>query len=149
MIQRKQSLYLFIAALLNAGVLLFDQYRYTTQSLVNGVTVSTPMHVRVSDHYPSLLITLVMTLLPLITIFMFSNRKRQIGMSAVSMIATLSFIAMSLTRITHLDKMTPPPTNGSYWIGSVLPAVSVILLILALIGIRRDEKLVKSVDRLR
>lgn len=153
MIQRKQSLWLFIASLLNAGVLYFDLYKYhiITHSVVNGAdtTIDTAGQIRVSNHYPSLLLALVMTLLPLITIFMFGNRKRQTAMSIISMLATFSFITMSLSRITHLDGMNPPPTNGSYWIGSILPAVAVVFLILAIIGIRRDEKLVKSVDRLR
>ena len=139
MIQRKQTLWLFIAALLNAGVLYFDLYKVDAPAL--------PL--RVMNHYPSLLITLVITILPLITIFMFGNRKRQISMSIVSMLATCSFITMLLTRVTNLGKLTPPPTNGSYGAGAVLPVIAIIFIILAIVGIRRDEKLVKSVDRLR
>ena len=146
MIQRKQSLYLFIAALLNAGVLFFDQYRFVTQSIISGVTVNTPMQIKVADHYPSILIALVMILLPLITIFMYGDRKRQLRMCFVSTLAALSFITITLTRIS---KIMPVPASGSYWIGSILPAIALVFIILAVLGIRRDEKLVKSVDRLR
>jgi hypothetical protein len=143
MIQRKQSLWLFIAALLNAGVFYFDLYK--THIMVNGVdTPGTPL--RVSDHYPSMLIALVMTLFPLITIFMFSNRKRQLSMCVVSILAIVSFVTLTLGRV---GKIAPPPSSGSYWIGSILPAISFIFIIMAIFGIRRDEKLVKSVDRLR
>ena len=145
MLQRKQSIYLFIAALLNAGVLYFDLYR--THTLVNGT--DTPGQLRVADHYPSLLIALVMILLPLVTIFMFGNRKRQLRLSFVSIFSVLSFTVLMLARITILSKLATPPTSGSYWIGAVLPVISLVFVVLAIMGIRSDEKLVKSVDRLR
>ena len=142
MIQRKQSLYLFIAALLNAGVFYFDLYK--THTVVNGA--DTLGQLRVGDHFPSLLAALVMTLLPFITIFMFANRKRQIAMSFVSILAVISFISLVLARV---GRITPAPSSGTYWVGSVLPVISIVFLFLAIMGIRRDEKLVKSVDRLR
>jgi Domain of unknown function (DUF4293) len=145
MLQRKQSLWLLFAALLNAGVLYFDLYKY--HIIENGADAVKQL--RVSDHYPSLLIALVMIILPLVTIFMFKTRKRQIGLSAVSIVAVGSFITMALGRVNGLSKLTPPATNGSYWIGSVLPVVALVFLFLAIMGIRSDEKLVKSVDRLR
>ena len=149
MIQRKQSLYLFIAALLNAGVFYFDLYKYHIVTHSGETTTDTMGQIRVSDHYPSLLIALVMTLLPLVTIFMFRKRKQQIGMTFVSILAVISFVSLTLKRITGLDTMNPAPTNASYWIGAILPAISFIFLLLAIFGIRRDEKLVRSVDRLR
>jgi hypothetical protein len=145
MIQRKQSLWLLLAALLNAGVLFFDLYR--SHSMVNGVDVTGRL--RVADHFPSLLIALVMTGLPLITIFMFRDRKRQMRLTIAAVIATLSFLSISLLRVGNLGKQVPPPTDGSYWVGAILPAIAIVFLFLALGGIRRDEKLVKSVDRLR
>lgn len=145
MIQRKQSIWLLLAALLSAGVLLFDLYR----GEIRIGEISEHKVLRVADHYPSLLIALVMSILPFITIFMFSNRKRQITMSAVSIVSTISFLAMMLNRVTNLGKLTPPVTEGSYWIGAVLPVLSIVFLVLAISGIRRDEKLVRSTDRLR
>jgi len=153
MIQRKQSLWLFIAALLNAGVFYFDLYRYhnTVRSIVKGVdtVTDTTGQIRVADHFPTLLIALVMTLLPVVIIFMFNNRKRQIRMCFVSILAIASFITIALQRVKHLGNLTPPPSSESYWIGSVLPIAAVIFIIMAMIAIRKDERLVKSVDRLR
>lgn len=145
MIQRKQSLWLLFSALLGAGVFFFDLYRGEVK--VGELTEHKVL--RVADHYPSLLIAIVMVALPLVTIFMFRDRKRQMRMTALSIISVLSFLTMMLTRVTGLSKLTPPVTGGSYWIGAVLPAVSLVFLLLALLGIRSDEKLVRSVDRLR
>jgi hypothetical protein len=142
MIQRKQSLWLFIAALMNAGVLYFDLYK--THTVANGV--DTLGQIRVLDHYPSVVITVVMILLPLVTIFMYRNRKQQMRMTAYSMITQATFISMLLIRVS---KLTPAPTAGSYGVGSILPVVAFVFLFMALMGIRKDEKLVKSVDRLR
>ena len=142
MIQRKQSLWLLIAALLNAGVFYFGVYRY--HIMENGV--DTLKEVRVNDHFPSLLIALVMAILPLITIFMFGNRKRQIAMSFVSILAVCSFVTIALSRTRNLNAL---PSSESYWVGAVLPVAAVVFLFMAIIGIRKDEKLVRSVDRLR
>jgi hypothetical protein len=145
MIQRKQSLWLLLSALLGAGVFLFDLYR-------GDVTVGDLTEhkvLRVGDHYPSLLIAVVMVVLPLLTIFMFRNRKRQMAMTSICILSAISFLSIMLVRVTGLTRLTPPVTGGSYWIGAVLPALSVVFMLLALLGIRSDEKLVRSVDRLR
>lgn len=145
MIQRKQSIWLLLAALLNAGVFLFASYRY---DIVNG-EMTDHKQLLVTDHYPSLLVALVITLLPLLTIFMFRNRKQQMRMAIYCIVSVASYVTLMLTRVSHLEKSTPAPVNGSYWIGAVLPVLSAIFLIMAFAGIRRDEKLVRSVDRLR
>ena len=145
MIQRKQSLFLFIAALLNACLLVVPLYRW--YEVVVNVDV---MHeLRVNDHYPSLIIAMVIILLPLVALFMFRNRKRQLALSAVSIVSTIGFITLMLSRVTQLGNMTPPPVRGTYWIGAILPIISILFLILAIMGIRKDDKLVKSMDRLR
>ena len=153
MIQRKQSLWLLIAAFLNSGALYFDLYKYSTSGnrmlLDKEVLVNTSDHIRVISHYPALLIAVVMTLLPLATIFMYRQRKRQVAMTFVSMLAVLSFISMELKMVSDIPKLPYPPINESYGIGAILPAISLVFLVLAIVGIRRDEKLVKSVDRLR
>ncbi len=145
MIQRKQSLWLLLAALCAAGVLFFDMYRGEVR--VGEVTEHKVL--RVADHYPSLLIALVMTILPVVTIFLFRNRKQQIRLCVVSILAISSFVTMMLSRVSGLAKEVPPVTNGNYWLGGVLPVVAMVFVILAIVGIRKDESLVRSMDRLR
>lgn len=154
MIQRKQSIWLFLAALLNAGVFIFDLYRThnVTHTMVNGTdtVVETMSQLRVSDNFVSLLIAIVITALPFVTIFLFNNRKRQIKLVLVSILAVIAFVAITLWRIpAFISAQVPPPTTSNYWIGAVLPVISVVFLIMAISGIRKDDKLVKSVDRLR
>lgn len=145
MIQRKQSIWLLLAALCAAGVFLFPLYKgeIKTGDVMQGKALMVP------ERFPFVLIAVVMSVLPLVTIFMFGDRKRQVRMSVMGIVANSSFISLMLFTVTRWQSETPPLLGGSYGIGSVLPVMSIILLVMAIIGIRRDEKLVRSVDRLR
>lgn len=145
MIQRIQSVYLLLAALLCAGVFYFDLYVYHTT--VAGADVVN--HLNVIQDFASLLIALVITILPLVTIFLFRNRKRQVSLSLLGILCIIGFMALSLWRVSMVGKLVPAPTSGNYWIGSVLPVIALVLEFMAISGIRKDDKLVKSVDRLR
>lgn len=153
MIQRKQSLWLLIAALLNAGVFLFDLYKYDTsvqKPLLNQqVAVAQAQSIRVGGNFALLIIAVIMTLLPLVTIFLFRNRKQQVMLSSVSIVAVLAFIGIGLMYVQGIDKATIVAGTNSYRFGLILPVMSIVFLVMAIMGIRRDDKLVKSVDRLR
>ena len=145
MIQRIQSVWLFIAALLNFCILFFDLY--TWHETLNGV--ESLHHLKVGNDYPSLILLLIIIALPIVAIFLFKQRKRQIMLIFFSVVFVLGFIALTLFRVTGAAKATPVAATGSYWIGAMLPLVSIIFFVLAIMNIRKDEKLVKSMDRLR
>ncbi len=145
MLQRKQSIWLLIAALLNAGVIFFDLYRW--HEVANGVDVK--HEIRVTNNYPMFIIVLVCTVLPLVTMFMYKQRKRQVMMTAFNIAAVCGLNAQMLLKIGHEAKLSTAIASGTYWIGAALPVISIIFLILAIVGIRKDDKLVKSMDRLR
>lgn len=145
MIQRIQSVWLFLAALISAGLFYFGVYKADT--VLNGVTVTE--HLKATNHYPLLLIALVTIILPLVAIFMFKNRKRQISMAVIAIISNISFLAVAIMKVGNINNQVPVPVDGTYLPGAVLPVVSMVFLMLAISGIRKDEKLVKSVDRLR
>lgn len=145
MIQRIQSIWLFLAALAAAGLLYFSLYSYHV--LVN--TVDTAKQFKANDNYGLFVLAILLIILPLVNIFMFKNRKRQKGLAALSIVVAIGFIAVMVMQITNLRNGTPPPTSGSYGIGAIMPILSIVFLFLAISGIRKDEKLVKSLDRLR
>jgi hypothetical protein len=148
MIQRKQSLWLLITALLNSGLLYFCIYKAHT--LVNGTDTLTCMRVNGPNEFLLLLLTAVLIILPVVTIFMFKNRKQQRSAVYLNIVAVLGFIATMLMHVANFNSQaSPAPVNGGYGLGAVLPVLSIIFLIMALRGINKDEKLVKSLDRLR
>lgn len=145
MIQRIQSVWLLLAALVN--VALFYFCLYSAHEVVNGIDMTTCL--RVNDHYPTMLIALVTIVLPLVTIFMFKNRKQQMRMAILAIIINVGFISAVLMRVGNMTSKMPTPVNGSYGVGAVLPVIAMIFLFMAIRGIRKDDKLVRSTDRLR
>lgn len=146
MIQRIQSIWLLLAALTAAAVFYTDVYR---AQVVKETGIFTE-HLRVGAHFPSLLVAVLMGLLPLVAIFMFKNRKKQRSMVWGCVLVTVGFIALNLMRISNFNNSTALQiTDRTYYIGSVLPVIVLVFLILAIRGINRDEKLVRSLDRLR
>ena len=142
MIQRIQSFWLFLAAAFNASPLILSFYEIPVNGTAAGGII------KVTNHFPSLLLTVVCTLLPLVTIFFYGNRKRQTSMSVICGLATSSLLTTLLSRTNTLITATPG-ANGNYGISGILLALSIVVIVLAILGIRKDEKLVKSVDRLR
>jgi hypothetical protein len=150
MIQRIQTIWLFLAALISA-LLLLDWYTgYVFKGDIPEGFGLAVKHLTVREHFPSVILALVMVATSFFAIFLFKNRKRQkmVGLSGV--FASIMFIALTLWRVEDFRKnSTPPVREGSYEAGAIIPAVVIVLLVLAISGIRKDEKLIKSMDRLR
>lgn len=145
MIQRVQSIWLLFAGLANAGLFYFSLYK--ADKMVDGIAVATKM--RINDHFLSLLLTLAIIAIPLVAIFLFKKRKQQMQVALLGLVGCAGFIVLSIMRISNFNNSTPAPVNGSYMPGIFLPIISMIFLVMAMRGIRKDEKLVKSLDRLR
>jgi hypothetical protein len=80
--------------------------------------------------------------LTLVTIFLYKKRKLQIKLGYVLYVLhVLMFIAIGAHY--YLDK----GTEFTPWVA--LPAVSLVCQIIAIGGVKKDEALVKSMDRLR
>jgi hypothetical protein len=144
MIQRIQSLWLALAAITTALMVLLNIYDYN----VHMGDVIIAHRVKVNDHYLSLVCVVLATLLPTIAIFFFQNRKRQVLMAGVTLVCLAAVIAISLWRVANVTAQTDI-TDGRYGAGALLPVVSIVFLLLAMAAIRKDDKLVKSMDRLR
>jgi len=137
MLRRKQSLWLLLAALLNVGVFNFSLWNPTYES-------DSFEAIRTNNYFDLLILGVTIIVLPLLAIFMFHNRKRKIRLVLLCTFTNVAFIADMLVNV-HFSKVKV----GNYGIGSVLPVAAIILLIIAISGIRKDEKLVSSLDRLR
>lgn len=150
MIQRIQTIWLLVAALLSVTLMLdwYTGYVYKAD-IAQGFGVSVT-RLTVTSHFPTLIIAVIMIVLPIIAIFMFRNRKQQRALILVSLLSCISFISVNLMRINNFNTTTSPaPVNGNYQVGSVVPLFVMLFLILALRGVNKDDKLIKSMDRLR
>jgi uncharacterized membrane protein HdeD (DUF308 family) len=146
MIQRVQSIWLFLASFFSGALFIFPLYHYTLE----GANASSLLSARSGDAFLLLLLAAVLTVLPLLSIFMFKNRKRQKGMVWISIVAAVGFVTAMLMKIQSLKNAVPAATNDNFALpGPIIPVIVIVFLFLALSGIRKDDALIKSVDRLR
>ena len=89
---------------------------------------------------------LSIALLAIITIFKFKDRKSQFVLGRLNIILNLILLGFFVYQSLNLSGETMVSEKG---IGMLLPFVSIVLLVLANKAIKKDEDLVKSVDRLR
>jgi hypothetical protein len=89
-----------------------------------------------------LFVTLIILLGVLFNIFSYKNRRRQIWIN-------IGLLVLSLLNIFLYYQESLNYIEGKVALGAVLSIVIPILLILAIRGIIRDNKLVRSADRLR
>ncbi len=90
--------------------------------------------------------TVILILFGVLSIFSFRNRKRQILLNTISIIINALLIGLLAYWLLNLSGGISIPEKG---IEPVFPLISVVCLLLANMYIRKDERLVKSVDRLR
>ncbi len=136
MIQRIQTVYLFLAAVCSAG-LIFVFHLWTNAA-------ETPVFAK--DDYLYLGLFLGSALLSLISIFSYKNRKTQFVLGRLNII--LNFILLGLFVVQSLN-LSGEADVSEKGIGILLPILSIVFLVLANKAIKKDEDLVKSVDRLR
>ncbi|NMM49763.1 DUF4293 domain-containing protein [Marinigracilibium pacificum] len=86
----------------------------------------------------------------LMSLFSFKKRLTQLKLNAFNSLLILASLIVPLLLVTDAKNYFNPEYPGTYYVFSlILPAGAVICNILANIFIRKDEKLIKSVDRIR
>lgn len=136
MIQRIQTLYLIIAAIVS-GVL---SAVFVLWENADGTFMT------VFDNYMYLGLFAASSALSLMTIFLFNNRKRQLTLGRFNIILNFILLGLFVYRSLSLSGETAVSEKG---IGMFLPIISIVFIALANKAIKKDEALVKSVDRLR
>ena len=87
----------------------------------------------------------------LFAITQFKNRKRQLALGKINYLVLLLTLTMLFLDVTSVAEQFKLDTNEIEYnfIGFMLPAISLAFQFLANRGIKKDEELIKSVDRLR
>lgn len=154
MIQRIQTLYLFIVvALMSLTLFLPVAYFTSDQGTIFTLNAFNISGVVGSTWVLGVLLAIA-ALLPLVTIFLFKNRKLQVGLVAaegVLLVGAIIFIALFYWLIIP-DAFTEANmvvAKSSFGWAAFLPVVSLIPTYLAGRAIFKDEVLVRSLDRIR
>lgn len=145
MIQRIQTIFLFFAAACFAILFMVPMAtsdKPTAQFLADQVYT-------IQDQMVLMGLTVLGALIALFAIFLFNNRKLQVKLGYVLIVLAIllpvaAFIFLSndtanQDATAHIEKQ---------W-GMFIPAASILFAGLAINYIRKDDKLVKSMDRLR
>jgi len=155
MLQRIQSIYLFLASLALFALFLFP--------LVHNVYVAgKPITVMVTGVYQDLngqnthteffmgitIATAVLAVLPLAIIFLYKNRKQQTAICYSTLLAIVGYSFWLSQAVKGIMGDVQIDTHN-WGIGLFLSSISMLLILLALRAIKADDKLVKSADRLR
>jgi len=89
-----------------------------------------------------LILTGIVVLLCAIAIFLYKNRKRQLTLTVINCILSILLIVLYFLEIQKFE-------TGIVSLSCLFTLAVPIFLFLAARGIWRDEKLIKSLDRLR
>ena len=155
MIQRIQTLYLLLAAVLMSLTLflpLATIWQGGNEIIIKawfadgtvGFKAPLPLYLGI--------ILSVATALPFVTIFLYKKRMTQIRLCVseiVLLLGSAAFIALYCYRLYEVLAEMMQDLNFTLGFASLMPIVAIIPMVLAIRGIARDEALVRSLDRIR
>jgi Domain of unknown function (DUF4293) len=143
MLQRRQTIWLllaFICAVLTLKFPFFSGHRIF--DINNSKTAYLTAIGSGYNNIAILILTVAIFVSALISIFLYKNRKVQLRIVLVSFL-------ISLLDIFLYYRGTQKFTDGTYSLTAIFALLVPIFLLLAARGIYKDEKLVRSADRLR
>jgi glucan phosphoethanolaminetransferase (alkaline phosphatase superfamily) len=155
MLQRIQTLYLLAATVLMSLVLFLPLAEIAPEGIGYYSVVSKGWYLTSGEitelamaTWPVFILALVLALLPLINIFLYKNRKLQLRISVYSIILAFGLIGLIYYYFVIGFRQLDEPVYVLRF-PLVVPAIFIILIYLAFRGIRKDEILVRSMDRIR
>jgi hypothetical protein len=158
MIQRIQTLFLFLAFLATIALFFYPiagiysdhyTYKFYVYELKNMVPGEASMFTFMTT-FPLLLLNIIIGVMSVICIFLYKNRILQAKLVRLSILLEIGLIALILfvyAGIIEKNLLTSPDYLEEA--GMYFPLISLIFLILSYRFIIKDEKLVRSADRLR
>lgn len=155
MIQRIQSLYLLVSAVLlaiatfhNFALFTFGEYEIIFSPYA--ITASTPGVIEPQTMLSLCVCMWIMVAATIGTIFAYRNRRLQMNIIrylSIFKIALIAFVAAFVYRM--FAGATSELINIQPKASALLLVVSIIIDILAFSAIRKDDKLVRSIDTIR
>jgi len=155
MIQRIQSLYLFTIVILSGFTLLTPVANFVdlTKNLYylldyKGIYLVQPGgNIFESSTWALTAIATIIPIISLITIFSFKNRIKQIRFSVINMFLMIGYYIVLFIYVWFASERLN--AEWSLRFATIFPLINLIINYLAMGAIGKDEKLVKSLDRIR
>jgi len=139
MIQRQQTLWLILSALCAAFSFKFP-FATGTRMIKDVLTPDSTLNA--GSHFVLLVLTGAAVLLAGISIFLYKDRKIQMRLCLAGMALSTLILVIYFAQLQKFEKSTMA-------LASILPFAVVAGFFMAFRGIRKDEKLIKTLDKLR
>lgn len=136
MIQRVQSIWLLLAS---AATLLSLKTSFYSGTLISDNSFHSIMGI---DSYGIMILTVALATALFVNIFLFKHRMLQFRICIFSLLAECLIIFLYFNQIKNYS-------NGNFNLWCALHLFILLFIILAAIGIYKDEKLIKDSNRLR
>ncbi|MDE1208142.1 DUF4293 domain-containing protein [Tenacibaculum larymnensis] len=144
MIQRIQSIYLLVAGIISGGLtFLFSLWGNSQTNTIYILDLFSGNSI-LEKSIPVLFF--ISALVAIATIFLFKNRQLQFVLNRLNILINLFLLGVLIYLSQTLSGEASVSEKG---IGMFFPIIVILLLVLANRAIKKDEDLVKSVDRLR
>ncbi len=144
MLQRVQTIYLLIAALVSGGLVFLLSLWKGANSVdffvMDAIKTSNVLLIAMS------ILFFVSAFISICTLFLFKNRSLQLAMGRLNILINFILLGIVVYFSQNLSGETEVSEKG---IGLLIPILTIVLVVLANNAIKRDDELVKSVDRLR
>lgn len=147
MIQRRQTIYLLVAAILGAVISFYNPNLWRAKLVNNSYQYFTGQ-----SSYLYFILLMIIIALAVICIFLFKKRPLQFKLTVINLLLSIAIIALQYFKIkTEAVQWQESQmlVSATYLPAAFLPVIIVVLLFLAARGIYKDERLVKSLNRLR
>ncbi|HZH55503.1 MAG TPA: DUF4293 domain-containing protein [Sphingobacteriaceae bacterium] len=157
MIQRIQTIWLFLASAVIFALFLFPYFQFIDASglghalKVNGAFgTENGQPTRTETFWLQMIATVLIGLFPLYIIFQFKNRKLQRNLIWVEILAIILLgVWFNFNATAALNEYALTFSANNLGVGFFMLPIAIILLFMASAAIKKDEKLIKSADRLR
>jgi hypothetical protein len=141
MIQRIQTIWLLLAA---AAAFLTLRFSFYSGNFIGDGAAATFQYLTARSNIVLTILSAGVGLAALIAVFLYKNRKQQMRVILVALLVSIVNLVLFF-----LESRKFVPGEGNYDLTAAIAFAVPVFLFLAMRGIRKDEKLVKSLDRLR
>ena len=151
MIQRVQTIFLICSVILISIMIFTPLAVFTTSNEVfqlkadSFIAISSTQSMDELVVWPLFILLLIMIIIPFITIFLYKKRMLQIRACVLSSVLNILFYGLFFYEAINIGKELNAQINYNA-IVLILPAISILLNLLAIKKIGQDEMLIKSLN---
>ncbi|MBF0762537.1 DUF4293 domain-containing protein [Dysgonomonas mossii] len=153
MIQRIQSIFLLLTTILMGATFVIPSLEITSEGLKFSSILFNSLGIfdnSISYHaWGAAIFCALSAIVAFLNIFLYNKRKLQIKLGLfTALLIAIYYVTAAFYVSAFLDKITPG-YSLNIQLGIIFPVLALIFDLLAVSRIKKDEKLVKSLDRIR